>query len=133
MLGTEGKLLVHSFEYMSTSSFFPVLLTSTFSPFADLLFASRDSAPGLLSVLDLGAPTCFTEAAGIGGCPLLGGIGGFEDEFRRWCECVVKVAVITVAWPGAAGRSGGRVALGQLRATRRSEELNIRWQTRAMP
>ena len=65
------------------SSFFALVLTSTFSPFADFLLARRDSVPGRLSVVDLGAPTCFTEAVGIGGCPLFGGVGGLEEEFRR--------------------------------------------------
>lgn len=43
---------------------------------------------------------------------------------------MVKLAAIVVACVGVEGRSGESVALGQLRATRRREVLNIRWQTR---
>lgn len=76
VLGTLGNDLAHSLEISSFC--FPV---SVFSAFATFRFDKRDSV-GRLSV-DRGAPTCFTEAAGIGGDPLFGGIGGFEDEFRR--------------------------------------------------
>lgn len=75
MLGTLGKDNVHSFPLGSCCCFD----TSVFSPFAAFRLDKRDSAPGRLSV-DLGAPTCFTEVAGIAGEPLLGGTGGLEDE-----------------------------------------------------
>lgn len=76
MLGTLGSDLTHSFD---GSSF--CFVTSTFSTFAVARLDKRDVAPGLLSV-DRGAPTCLTEAAGIGGDPLFGGIGGLDDELR---------------------------------------------------
>lgn len=76
MLGTLGKDLTHSF---AGSSF--CFAVSTFSTFVVARFDKREVAPGRLSV-DRGAPTCFTDAAGIGGDPLFGGIGGFDDELR---------------------------------------------------
>lgn len=72
-LGTEGSLDVQS----SCDSCF----ASTFS-LEGLFFDKRDSAPGRF-VSALGAPTCFTEAAGMDGEPLLGGTGGLEEECRR--------------------------------------------------
>lgn len=76
MLGTLGSVLVHSLKTSSCC-----LVASVFSLFVTFRFDKRDSAPGRLS--DRGAPTCFTEAVGIGGEPLLGGIGGFDEEFLR--------------------------------------------------
>jgi len=88
------------------------------------LFDNRDSAPALFSETSfaLGPPTVLTEEGGIAGDPLFGGTGGLEEECRRWWECDVKEAVIEVGVPGLDGIDG---ALGQERATRRRDELNI--------
>lgn len=80
----------------------------------------RDSAPGLF-VSDLGVPTCFTDAADIADEPLLGGTGGFEEECRRRWALEVNDA----ATEGVVGRLETAEALEQLRATRRSEVLNM--------
>lgn len=70
-LGTDG-----SFEVQSAGD---SCFASTLS--LDLFLAERSTAG--LFVSDLGAPTCFTDAAGIADDPLLGGTGGLEDECRR--------------------------------------------------
>jgi hypothetical protein len=44
----------------------------------------EDSDAGFLEASDLEVPTCLTELAGmVGPEPLLGGIGGFEELWRR--------------------------------------------------
>ena len=88
VLGTLGNDLIHSLE---GSSF--CFVTSTFSTLVAARFDKREVAPGRLSV-ERGAPTCFTEVAGIGGDPLLGGTGGLDDELRLWCDLVEKAAAI---------------------------------------
>jgi hypothetical protein len=109
-LGTAGSFDVQ----LSWSSCF----ASTLS-LEDLFFDRRDSAPGRFDSVR-GAPTCFTEVAGIGEEPLLGGMGGLEEECRRWCELEVNDAIV-----GVPGLEGMGVPLPQLRATRRSDVLNI--------
>jgi hypothetical protein len=85
----------------------------------DRFFARRDSEPARFDSV-LGAPTCFTWAAGIGGAPLLGGMGGFDELCRRWWALLLNDAIV-----GVDGRVDIGEPLGQLRAARRSELLNM--------
>ena len=58
---------------------------------------NRDSAPGLFSPVpsfDLGVPTVFTEGFATFVGPSFGGIGGLEDDWRRWCDREEKEAAI---------------------------------------
>ena len=83
MLGTNGRLLVHSWAYSSLSRAPSLSLASTLSALSLLFDRLLRLATALGRLSDLGAPTCFTDAADIGGAPLFGGIGGFDDELRR--------------------------------------------------
>jgi len=113
-LGTLGSFDVQS----SCRCCFP----STRS-FATFRLDRRDSPPGFFPS-DRGAPTCLTDEAGIADEPLLGGTGGFEEECRRWWACEVMEPI-----DGVAGRDGTGEPFVQVRATRRSDELNIDFNT----
>lgn len=76
MLGTLGNVFVHSCNVSSCC-----LAFSTLSALVDFRLDRRDSDVGRFSVL--GAPTCFTDDAGIADEPSFGGTGGFEEECLR--------------------------------------------------
>lgn len=94
MLGTLGRCVVQLSCWAS----------STGSALAAFRFDKRDSETGFFSALE--APTCLTELAGIVEEPLLGGIGGFDEDCRRWWARDVKGAI-----EDDAGRDG-RLPLG---------------------
>lgn len=74
----------------------PSLPSATWSLLSLWIFRF-DTAPDRLSPLpsfDLGVPTVFTEGFEIFAESSLGGIGGFEEECRRWCDGEEKEAVI---------------------------------------